>query len=96
MNKLTRNQVSIVFQARTRMIKVTEHFLNGQRSLICGVCRKEVETQQHILEVWVELYENRTTKVITKDDLFKEDIYHLKEIMNKLQKTMDKQTQIKA
>ncbi len=26
MNKLTRNQVSIVFQARTRMIKVTENY----------------------------------------------------------------------
>ncbi len=66
-----------------------------QRNLICRVCRKEVETQQHILEECVELHEDVTTKV-NKDDIFKEDEYHLKEIANKRQKTMDKLTQIKA
>ncbi len=55
MNKLTRNQVSIVFQARTRMNKVKENYKKKkikkeeERNLICRVCRSEVETQQHIL-----------------------------------------------
>ncbi len=89
MYKLTRNQVSIIFQARTRIIKVKENYENGQRNLICRVCRKEVETQQHILEECVELHEDGTTKV-TKDDIFKEGVYHLKEIANKLQNTMVK------
>ncbi len=30
MNKLTRNQVSLVFQARTRMIKVKENYKNDK------------------------------------------------------------------
>ncbi len=94
-NKLIRNQVSLVFQARTRMIKVKENYKKGQRNLICRVCRTQVETQQHILEECVELHEDETTKV-TKDDIFKEDVYHLKEIANKLQKTMEKLTQFKA
>ncbi len=41
------------------------------------------------------LHDDETTKV-TKDDIFKEDAYHLKEIANKLQKTIDKLTQFKA
>ncbi len=43
----------------------------------------------------VELHKDETTKV-TKDDIFKEDVYHLKKIANKLQKTIDKLTQTKA
>ncbi len=66
----------------TIMIKVKEYYKNGQRNLICRVCRKQVDTQQRILEECVELHEYGTTKV-TKDDLFKEDVYHLKEIANK-------------
>ncbi len=65
------------------------------KGISCRVCTKEVETQQHILEECVELHEDWTTKV-TKDDLFEEDVYYLKEITNILQKTMDKLTQIKA
>ncbi len=96
MNKLIRNQVSLVFQATTRMIKVKENYKKkGQRNLICRVCRTEVETQQHILEECGELHEDETSKV-AKDDIFKEDVYHLKEIANKLQKTTDKLTQFKA
>ncbi len=81
MNKLTRNQVSLVFQARTRMI----NYRKGQRNLICRVCRTEVETRQHILEECVDLHEDETTKV-TKDDIFKEDVYHLKEIAKKFKR----------
>ncbi len=33
---------------------------------------------------------------VTKNDIFKEDVHHLKEIANKLQKTMDKLTQYTA
>ncbi len=77
------------------MTKVTENYKNVQWSLICRVCRKDVETQQHILEECVELYEDGTTKV-TKGYIFKEDVYLLKEIANTLQKTIDKLNQIKA
>ncbi len=97
MHKRIRNQVSINVQATTRMIKVKENYRKGQRYLIilCRVYRTEVETQQHILEECVELHEDGTTKV-TKNDIFKEDVYHLKEIANTFQKTMDKLTQFKA
>ncbi len=64
------------------MVKVKENYKKGQKNLICRVYRTEVETQQHILEECVELQEDETTKV-TKDDIFKEDVYHLKEIANK-------------
>ncbi len=34
--------------------------------------------------------------MITKDNIFKENVHHLKKIANKFQKTMDKLTQFKA
>ncbi len=52
-------------------------------------------TAAHTIEECVDLHEDETTKV-SKDDIFKEDVYHLKEIANKLRKTMDNLTQLKA
>ncbi len=86
MNKCTRNQTNH---------QGLEKLQTGQRNLIGRVCRTEVETQQQIVEEWAELHQDRSTEV-TKDDIFKENVYHLKEIAKKLQTTMDKLTQIKA
>ncbi len=53
------------------------------------VCRIEVEAQQHILEECsMELHQDGATHA-TKEDIFEEDVYHLKTVANKLQKTMD-------
>ena len=50
MNKLTRNQASTIFRARTRMLKVKTNFKNGHTNLKCRMCGKQEETQKHVLE----------------------------------------------
>ena len=50
MTKLTRKQTSIIFKARTRMIKVKGNYKNAHlQDLICRACHKEPETQHHVL-----------------------------------------------
>ena len=49
MKKLTRKQVSTIFKARTRMLKVKGNYKNGHRDLTCRACGYELETQGHVL-----------------------------------------------
>ncbi len=70
--------------------------INVKRNYKKDKCTSYVETQQpYIQEEYVELHQDGPT-ILTKDDLFKEDVYHLKEIANKLQQTIDKLIQIEA
>ena len=41
MEELTRNQVSIIFKARTRMLKVKSNYKNGNTNLLCRLCKKK-------------------------------------------------------
>ena len=50
MNELTRKQTSLIFKARTRMLKIKGNYKNGYTNLTCRLCGKEEESQPHILE----------------------------------------------
>ena len=83
MNELTRKQVSLIFKARTRMIKVKGNYKNGNANLMCRACKTESETQQHVLEECPEIHKDPSTK-ITKSQLFSEDTGTLRSIAKKL------------
>ena len=48
-SKLTRNQASIIFKARTRMLKVKSNYKNGYKDLKCRICGNEAKpTKIHL------------------------------------------------
>ena len=59
------------FSARCRMIDIRCNFKNGNSDLMCRKCRKEPESQQHILQC-PEII--KTPNNIEYDDLFKKDL----------------------
>ena len=87
MQELTRNQVSTIFKTRARMIKVKANYKNGNENLVCRLCKKEQETQQHILEE-CEIINQKVEKA-TKDMVFDENVDELRKtakiIENRLQ-----------
>ena len=91
LNKLTRNQASVIFRARTRMLKVKANFRNAYKNPKCRMCNIYEETQQHILEDCMALEE---LPVITKEMIFQEDPNELKITVNNLNKRMEKLEEI--
>ena len=65
MKKLTRKQESTIFKTRTRMLKVKGNYKNGFPDLTCRACKKEDETQAHILYECDSLHRDDP---ITNDD----------------------------
>ena len=93
MNELTRKQTSLVFKARTRMLKVKGNYKNGHPDLTCRMCKAETETQKHVLEECVAIHQDEATK-IPKHQLFNENPDTLREIAKKLDKIMDKLSEV--
>ena len=89
MRELTRNQTSIIFKARTRMLKVKNNFRKMSETNTCRMCNKDCETQQHILAECPELHNNESTKT-SLTEIFSKDIPTLKKASQKIQDTMGK------
>ena len=68
MIKLSRNQASIIFEARTRMLKIKDNYKNGNESLKCSICKDKEETQGHILEECENI--NEIAPNVTKELIF--------------------------
>ena len=88
LSKLTRNQASTIFKARTRMLKVKSNYKNGNKNLNCRLCGTSEETQKHILEECAVL--NTETPTITKKMLFQENPEELKMVITNIEKRMEK------
>ena len=88
MNELTRNQASTIFRARTRMIKVRANYKNGNEGLdlTCRLCKKEEETQKHVLEE-CEVLSTKHSKA-TKTMIFSENTIELKETAKTIEKRL--------
>ena len=86
MRKLTRNEASIIFQARTRMLKLKSNYKNGNTNLTCRICNKEEETQKHALEECEIL--NKKLESITKQDIFKEELKELRKTAKLIEQRM--------
>ena len=89
MKELTRMQTSLIFKARTRMIKAKGNYKNGHPDLTCRLCRKETETQKHILEECISMHDNDASKVL-KHQLFNEDTDTLRQVAKNLKKITEK------
>ena len=87
LRKLNRNQASIIFKARTRMLKVKSNYKNGNTNLQCRMCGKAEESQKHILEECEKLEDK---PIVTKEMIFQEGLEELKEIASSINKRMDK------
>ncbi len=94
MDKLTRNQVSIVLQARTRLVKVKGNYKKKKGTSYTEDANRDGSTATHTRRTHITT--SRLVNKSHKGDIFKEDVYHLKEIANKLHNTMDKLIPIKT
>ena len=89
MNELTRKQTSLIFKARSRMLKVKCNYKNGFQDLTCRLCKMGEETQSHILEECQAMHPNNSNKV-PKHQLFNEDTDALRQIAKKLESITEK------
>ncbi len=88
MDKLTRNQSSIIFQTRTRMLKVKENYKNKYKTdMKCRACGQQTESQSHILRECETLHQNETSK-ITEAAITTEDTDTVKETATKIGEIM--------
>lgn len=87
LNFLTRERASIIFQTRTRMIKIKTNYKNAHNNTTCRMCKSQEETQQHILNECQALHTDNTTKIDPKD-LFTQNKHSLNEIAIKIEKIL--------
>ena len=86
MSELSRNQVSKIFQARTRMLNVKDNYRNRYKnSLECRACGQANETQPHILRECQILHAKGESEILTTD-IFTENPTSLKATVKKLER----------
>ena len=71
----TVDEKKLLFLLRTRMYSVKNNYQNGQSDLLCSLCSKSEENQQHLLvceEITMEeeLKNALVNRKITHDDIF--------------------------
>ena len=89
MNKLTRNQTSVIFKARARMLDIKANFKNGNKdNLKCRMCEEEDETQEHILEDCKKLIHAFKDKIYI-EEIFSEDTEELIQTAKKIEERLE-------
>ena len=89
LDNLTRNKASAIFKARTRMFPAKNNQRGNHPDLICRFCKKEDETQEHLLNECKTLHTDNRTKIKTTE-IFAEYDENTKETANKLLAIMEK------
>ena len=90
MRLLTRNQASIIFKARTRMIECKENFKNKYKNeTTCRKCKENKECQYHIFQECKAIHANETTK-IKKEEIFTEDPIILRDTAKKIEFVLER------
>ena len=85
--KLNRNQVSLIFKARTRMLNLKANFKNRHQEHKCRLCKEAEETQSHVLEECQKL--NEKYQKVTKEMIFSENTEELKQTAKIIQERME-------
>ena len=85
MSKLTRYQASIIFRARTRMLKFKDNFRAMYKDNTCRLCNKEKETQEHVMDC----ISNKENIKISKEEIFCNSTAVLKNTARKLKIMME-------
>ena len=79
---------SLIFRARTRMLKFKHNFRNMFQDTKCRRCGTEEETQEHALEICTTNEISGNDRVTTRD-IFVEDPGKLRTTAAKIRKIMD-------
>ena len=87
MKELTRQEASIIFKARTRMLDVKNNFRGKYKDAKCRKCPENIETQKHVLETCPGIHNDPSTKVTT-NDIFENDTKKLKNTSTKITKIL--------
>lgn len=87
MSKLGRDQASLIFKCRTRMLEVKNNFRGMHRDLLCRVCKQNEETQKHVLEE-CEIIHITNENIVTNTDVFSNDSTVLAGTATKVKKVM--------
>ena len=87
MNKLTRNQVSTIIQAKSRMLDVKLNYKNKHTNLDCRLCNKEQESQKHILEECENL--KMALPAVTTNMIFTTNVTELKKTAKIIEDRME-------
>ena len=85
MNRLNRNETSIIFKARTRMARTKMDYKNMHRDHICRKCKKEEETLKHVLQECQTIHTDEKSKV-KWERIYSNNINELKDIAGKIKK----------
>ena len=91
LNTLTRNECSTIFKARTRMLDIKNNFRGKHDNTQCRACKKEIETQEHILNQCTAIHTDNTTKV-PPNSIFTSNSKQLKLTITKINRCMEKIT----
>ena len=95
--QLTRQQASIIFKARTRMLPVKNNYKGKYKQrtekITCRACKMTEETQDHILNECHILHQDKSTKV-SLEDLKTEETEQLKKTSQRIMNTMKKLEEI--
>jgi len=84
MTKMSRDETSLIFKARSRMLPVKNNYKSKYRDLKCRGCKAETETQQHALQDCNEIHKNEEKKV-KPSDYFSDDIHVLQKTATNIQ-----------
>ena len=87
-NNLTRATASILFQARTRMIKIKNNYRNAHNNIHCRMCKTHQETQEHILEHCPTIHNTENLKT-PKHELFNTNTNKMKNTAQNLMKILN-------
>ena len=85
MKELTRQEASIIFKARTRMLDVKKK--TSEANTKCRKCPENIETQEHVIETCPGIHNDPSTK-ITTNDIFENDTKKLKNTSTKITKIL--------
>ena len=88
---LTRNECSIIFRARTRMLDIKNNFRGKYTDNLCRACNTVNETQDHILNQCPIIHRDNNMK-ITNEDIFEDNTASLKPVASKIQRIMHRIT----
>ena len=71
------------------MIDVKNNFKNKYNDLFCRACRKDEETQTHVLEICPEIHKTDETKVRQRD-VFCDEVDDLRKTADKIREVTNK------
>ena len=87
-DELNRQDVSLIFKTRNRMLEIKDNYRNKYENLTCRLCKQNEETQKHILEECDEIKKEKLQ--IHKYTLFSRSKYIQQDNAEKIRKIVKK------